>query len=268
MLFEARPRPRPVSPSGLLSVLWSWPKLSVPIPSVLPPISKWQLKVDAQLALALGGNLDDDGLHENLHARRVEVVDNLLEGLPILRRRADHHRVGRGIGGDIHRIREVDALAGRTGGCADRCLLPLDELRLLSPPPPPPKPPPPLVPPKPPPPLEPPKLALLDRPLLPKPPPIPPKPELPPLAACVEAGAAERSLTGGGREGRRPAAAVEQVVEHLDHLARLRVLEPIDVDSRRGQRRIDVELSNYVLDLAHLERRRQRRSDNWCARRG
>src|SRR5208282_2644149 len=74
--------------------------------------------------------------------------------------------------------------------------------------------------------------------------------------SAIEAGAAQRSLAGGGREGGRAAAAVEQVVEHLDHLERLRVLEPIDVDSRGGQRRIDVELGDDLLDLTHLQRRR------------
>src|SRR5271154_131071 len=101
VVLEARPRPRPVTDSGSAIALSSCPKLSVPKPNALPPPPS--------------RDLDDSRLHENLHARRVEVVDNLLERLPILRRRADNHRVGRGIGSDIYRIGKIDTLAGRAG---------------------------------------------------------------------------------------------------------------------------------------------------------
>ena len=154
----------------------------------LPPPTPVGVEIDAHIALALGGNLDDDGLHENLDARRVEVVDNLLEGLPILRRRADNHRVGRRVGSDIYRIGEIDALAGRAGRRRTAAAgAPLIEPRLRnrrrrrrirrrrS------------MPPKPPPPLAPPKLALLAIPPHAAAAAIPPKPPLPiPLAASLK----------------------------------------------------------------------------------
>ena len=44
----------------------------------------------------LVGNLDDDGLYEHLHAWNVELIDDLPQCLPILWRRGNHQRIGRG----------------------------------------------------------------------------------------------------------------------------------------------------------------------------
>ena len=70
------------------------------------------IELDAQLALTFGRNFDEYRLHENLDAWDVEFVDYLPQRLPVLRRGADHQCVGCGIGGNVHGISEIDALAG------------------------------------------------------------------------------------------------------------------------------------------------------------
>src|SRR5580693_4512502 len=186
MLFEARPRPRPVSPRGSPSVLSSWPKLSVPTPSVLPLIEvaalkltpNWRWRSAETSTITACTKICTRGVSRS-STICLRVCQSCGEALTTIALVAGSAVIFTGYEKSMLLPAEL-ADAGP--------LLPPDELlRLLRPPPPlPPKPPELLVPPKPPPPLEPPKLELLDRPLLPKPPTIPPKPELPPLAAWLK----------------------------------------------------------------------------------
>src|SRR5271165_2075600 len=165
MLFEARPRPRPVSPSGSESVLSSCPKLSEPTPSVLPlievaalkltPNSRWRSAETSTITACTKICTRGVSRSSTICLRVCQSCGDALTTIALV---AGSAVIFTGYEKSMLLPAEL-ADAGP--------LLPLDELRLLRPPPPlPPKPPEPLV--------------------LPKPPPIPPKPELPPLAAWLK----------------------------------------------------------------------------------
>ena len=110
--------PSPVRPSGLPSAFCRLPKLSEPTPSTLPPSVPELRKLTPISLRALDADLDNDRLHENLHPRDIELSDNPMQGLEILRRGADDQRIRRGIGGDADRDFEVRAAPAVT---ARRC---------------------------------------------------------------------------------------------------------------------------------------------------
>ena len=80
LLPEASPIPSPVSPSGLAERVLELAKIELPDTERAAADIGGGLEVDPDVAGALGADLDDDRLDEDLDARNVEFVDDAIAG--------------------------------------------------------------------------------------------------------------------------------------------------------------------------------------------